>query len=47
MIRVIIPVYNGEQFIESCLKVVIEQNCLDVEHIIVDGGSPNIGNCNI
>ncbi|MDJ0579807.1 glycosyltransferase family 2 protein [Crocosphaera sp.] len=39
MISVITPVYNGESFIESCIKVVIEQNCSDVEHIIVDGGS--------
>lgn len=39
MISVITPVYNGERFIESCIKVVIDQNCLDIEHIIVDGGS--------
>lgn len=39
MISVITPVYNGERFIESCIKVVIEQACPDVEHIIVDGGS--------
>lgn len=39
MISVITPVYNGERFIESCIKVVIDQNCTDVEHIIVDGGS--------
>ena len=39
MISVITPVYNGESFIESCIKIVIEQNCGDVEHIIVDGGS--------
>ena len=39
MISVITPVYNGEQFIESCIQVVIEQQCPDVEHIIVDGGS--------
>lgn len=39
MISVITPVYNGERFIESCLKAVIEQNCSDVEHIIIDGGS--------
>ncbi len=39
MISVITPVYNGEKFIESCIKVVIEQNCPDVEHIIMDGGS--------
>jgi glycosyltransferase involved in cell wall biosynthesis len=39
MITVVTPVYNGERFIENCIKVVIEQNCPDVEHIIVDGGS--------
>ena len=39
MISVITPVYNGELFIESCIKVVIDQACSDVEHIIIDGGS--------
>lgn len=39
MISVITPVYNGEKFIESCIKVVIDQNCPNVEHIIMDGGS--------
>lgn len=39
MISVITPVYNGERFIESCIKVVIGQSCPDVEHIIIDGGS--------
>lgn len=39
MISVITPVYNGKKFIEACIKVVIEQNCPDVEHIIFDGGS--------
>lgn len=39
MISVITPVYNGERFIEFCIKVVIDQACPDVEHIIIDGGS--------
>lgn len=39
MISIITPVYNGERFIENCIKVVIEQNCPDREHIIIDGGS--------
>ncbi len=38
-ISVITPIYNGEEFIESCIKNVIEQNCPEMEHIIVDGGS--------
>ena len=39
MISIITPVYNCEKFIELCIKNVIAQNCLDVEHIIVDGAS--------
>jgi glycosyltransferase involved in cell wall biosynthesis len=39
MISIITPVYNGEKFIESCIKTVIDQNCPTVEHIIVDGDS--------
>ena len=39
MISVITPVYNGERFIESCIRVVIEQACSNVEHIIIDGSS--------
>ena len=39
MISIITPVYNGERFIEFCIKNVIAQNCPDIEHIIIDGGS--------
>jgi glycosyltransferase involved in cell wall biosynthesis len=39
MISIITPVYNGEHFIEACIQNVIDQNCWDVEHIIVDGDS--------
>lgn len=38
-ISVITPVYNGEKFIECCILSVIQQRCLHVEHIIIDGGS--------
>lgn len=38
-LSVITPVYNGERFIESCLRSVVEQQCEGVEHIIMDGGS--------
>jgi glycosyltransferase involved in cell wall biosynthesis len=33
------PVYNGQRFIEFCIKNVIDQHCSHAEHIIVDGGS--------
>ncbi|XHX79223.1 MAG: glycosyltransferase family 2 protein [Stenomitos frigidus ULC029] len=39
MISVITPVYNGERFIESCIQNVINQDCSDVEHIIIDAAS--------
>lgn len=38
-ISIITPVYNSERFIESCVRSVVEQNCADVEHLIIDGGS--------
>lgn len=39
MISIVTPVYNGERFIESCLQTVIAQQCSEVEHLIIDGGS--------
>jgi glycosyltransferase involved in cell wall biosynthesis len=39
MLSIITPVYNGERFIEACIKVIIDQNCPNIEHIIVDGAS--------
>jgi glycosyltransferase involved in cell wall biosynthesis len=39
MLSIITPVFNGEAFIESCIMNVVEQNCPDSEHIIIDGGS--------
>ena len=39
IISIITPVYEGEFFIEACMRSVIDQKCLDVEHVIIDGGS--------
>jgi glycosyltransferase involved in cell wall biosynthesis len=38
-LSIITAVYNGRRFVEFCIKNVIQQNCHDLEHIIVDGGS--------
>jgi glycosyltransferase involved in cell wall biosynthesis len=38
-LSVITPVFNGARFIEFCIRNVIEQNCPEAEHVIVDGGS--------
>ena len=38
-ISVITPVYNSIQFIEDCILNVINQKAINVEHLIVDGGS--------
>jgi glycosyltransferase involved in cell wall biosynthesis len=39
MISIITPVFNGEKYIELCLQTVVAQNCQDIEHLIIDGGS--------
>lgn len=38
-VSVIIPVYNGEEFIDECLKSVIGQTLSDIEIICIDDGS--------
>lgn len=38
-LSVITPVYNGEKYIEQCLKNVVEQDCDSLEHIIMDARS--------
>ena len=39
MISVITPVFNGERYMEACINAVVEQQCSDIEHVIVDGAS--------
>lgn len=39
MISVITPVFNGEKYIRECIESVIEQDGVEVEHIMVDDGS--------
>ena len=39
MISIIIPVFNGENYIEKCLKTVINQTLRDIEIIIINDGS--------
>ena len=38
-LSIITPVFNGARFMESCIKNVIDQQCTEAEHIIIDGGS--------
>ncbi|MGD1906631.1 MAG: glycosyltransferase family 2 protein [Leptolyngbyaceae cyanobacterium] len=38
-ISIITPVYDNVAFIECCIKNVCQQDCSNLEHIIVDGGS--------
>jgi glycosyltransferase involved in cell wall biosynthesis len=39
VLSVITPVLDGERFVSGCLENVLAQDCADVEHLIVDGGS--------
>lgn len=38
-VSVIVPVYNGEQFIENCCKQLVDQTIKDIEIILVNDGS--------
>ena len=38
-ISIIMPVFNGELFLEEAIKSVINQNYPNLEFIIIDGGS--------
>lgn len=40
-ISVIIPVYNVDNYIEECIKSVLEQNFKDIEVICVNDGTPD------
>lgn len=39
MVSVIIPVYNGAEFVEKCIRSVMEQSYRDLEIIVIDDGS--------
>jgi glycosyltransferase involved in cell wall biosynthesis len=38
-LSIITPVYNSVNYIVSCLENVIQQNCIHIEHVLIDGGS--------
>lgn len=37
LLSIITPTYNSERFIENCLRNVIEQNVVGIEHLVMDG----------
>lgn len=39
MVSIIIPVYNGAEFLEECLRSVMNQTYKDLEIIVIDDGS--------
>jgi len=39
MVSIIVPVYNGENYIENCVSSIREQSCSDWELLLVDNGS--------
>lgn len=45
-ISIIVPVYNGSEYLEACLESVVGQDYPNTELIIIDGGSDD-GSCEI
>ena len=39
MISIIVPIYNGAQFLDECVKSVLQQDCREWELLLVDDGS--------
>ena len=38
-ISIIVPIYNGEKYINKCIEMIINQTFKDFELIIIDDGS--------
>ena len=39
VVSIITPVFNGKKYIEDCLRSVLNQSYLYIEHVVVDGAS--------
>lgn len=39
LISVIIPVYNGEEYVKSCVKMILSQSYQNIEVIVINDGS--------
>ncbi|MBQ1655309.1 MAG: glycosyltransferase family 2 protein, partial [Bacteroidales bacterium] len=39
LISVIVPVYNAEQYLDSCIRSIVNQTFKDIEIILIDDGS--------
>ena len=40
-ITVIVPVYKAEQYLEVCIRSILNQTFKDIEIILIDDGSPD------
>lgn len=39
MISIVVPIYNGELYLEECIQSILSQDCSDWELLLVDDGS--------
>lgn len=40
-ISVVIPIYNVEKYLKTCVKAIVDQTYQNLEIILVDDGSPD------
>lgn len=39
MVSIVVPVYNAEDYLEKCIKSILQQTCYEWELILIDNGS--------
>lgn len=47
LISVVVPVYNGERYLHECIDSILNQTFTDLELILLDDGSSEIGRAHV
>ena len=39
LVTIVVPVYNGEKYLEACIKSILAQSYSNIEILLIDDGS--------